>query len=172
MRIVEFRLALCCSEGRLTHVMSCLNVPRMLCIILRPSHALRSFHRLSDGLRTLVLVDQNGLLVDVIDIQKWSEPFLDLPFPVPSPSRYEAHSRATICGGHVCLILTSTGEMKIFADGVQVFRFLDGRWRITDAVAKYAAWKDGLRNAQLADTLFVIALNLAEDRRGGLPRCS
>ena len=64
------------------------------------------------------------------DVQQWSAPYGTLPVPVPSPARYAAHSRATLCGGHLCLILTATGEMKIFADGVQVFRFLDGRWRI------------------------------------------
>jgi len=128
----------------------------------------RSFHRLSDGLNTLALVDQDGFFVDVIDVQQWSEPYLTLPVPVPSPARYAAHSRATLCGGHICLILTSTGEMKIFADGVQVFRFLDGRWRITDAAAKYRLWQQSLRNATLAELLFITALNLAEDRRGGL----
>src|SRR5262245_12361457 len=92
----------------------------------------------------------------------------DTPQPSPSPARYAAHSRATLCGGHICLILTSTGEMKIFADGVQVFRFLDGRWRITDALEKYRLWQQSLHNATLADILFVTALNLAEDRRGGL----
>src|SRR3989449_2427925 len=128
----------------------------------------RSFHRLSDGLNTLALVDQEGFFVDVIDVQKWSEPYLAFPLIVPSPARYEAHSRATVCGGHICLILTSTGEMKIFADGVQTFRFLDGRWRITDAVEKYRLWKEGLDNSKLAEMLFVTALNLAEDRRGAL----
>jgi hypothetical protein len=138
---------------------------------LRYSSALtpiRSFHRLSDGLKTLALVDQDGRLVDVIDVQHWSEPFLTSPLPVPSPARYEAHSRATSCGGHICLILTLSGEMKIFADGVQVFRFLDGRWRITDAVEKFRLWKEGLNNSRLAEVLFITALNLAEDRRGGL----
>src|SRR6266481_866471 len=101
---------------------------------LRYSSALtraRSFHRLSDGLNTLALVDQDGFFVDVIDVQQWSEPYLPLPVPVPSPARYVAHSRATLCGGHICLILTATGEMKIFADGLQVFRVLDGRRRLT-----------------------------------------
>jgi hypothetical protein len=128
----------------------------------------RSFHRLSDGLNTLALVDQDGFLVDVIDVQKWSEPYLSLPLPVPSAAHYEAHTRATLCGGHISLILTSTGEMKIFADGVQVFRFLDGRWRITDAADKYRRWQESVSNAKLAEKLFVTALNLAEDRRGGL----
>src|ERR1700757_5312274 len=76
--------------------------------------------------------------------------------------------RATLCGGHVCMILTPNGEMKIFAEGVQVFHFLDGRWRLTDAQRKYDLWKDAVRNIQLAERLFTTALNLAEDRRGGL----
>jgi len=58
--------------------------------------------------------------------------------------------------------------MKIFAEGVQVCRFLDGRWRLTDAEEKYGLWKGSLKNPELAERLFLAALNLAEDRRGGL----
>jgi DNA integrity scanning protein DisA with diadenylate cyclase activity len=58
--------------------------------------------------------------------------------------------------------------MKIFADGVQIFRFLDGHWLITDAVEKFRLWKEGLSNSRLAEVLFITALNLAEDRHGGL----
>ena len=128
----------------------------------------RSFHRLSDGLTTLALVDHEGFLVDLIDVQQWAAPYETLPVPVPSPARYAAQSRATLCGGHLCLILTATGEMKIFADGMQVLRFLDGRWRLTNAVDKYHQWQQGLHHAAFADLLFVTALNLAEERRGGL----
>ena len=58
--------------------------------------------------------------------------------------------------------------MKIFAEGVQVFNFLDGRWRLTDAQRKYDLWTQAIGNVELAERLFVAALNLAEDRRGGL----
>jgi len=51
---------------------------------------------------------------------------------------------------------------------VQVLRFLDGRWRITGAVAKYRLWQQALSTPTFADRLFVTALNLAADRRGGL----
>src|SRR6266851_2562950 len=88
--------------------------------------------------------------------------------PVPSSDRYRTHSRATLCGGHVCMILTPNGEMKILANGVQVFRFLDGRWRLTDAEQKYDMWSRAIGDCELAERLFVAALNLAEDRRGGL----
>ena len=130
--------------------------------------SIRSFYRLCDGLQTLALVDQDGCLAEVIDVEQWAEPFSNTELPVPSPDRYRTHSRATLCGGHVCMILTPNGEMKIIASGVQMFRFLDGRWRLTDAERKYEMWNGAIGNSELARRLFVAALNLAEDRRGGL----
>lgn len=133
-----------------------------------PLTSIRSFHRLCDGLRTLALVDQNGLLADIIDVEQWARPFADTNFPVPTAARYQTHIRTTLCGGHVCMILTPNGEMKIFSNGVQVFHFRDGRWRLTDAQRKYVLWTEAMGNAELAERLFGTALNLAEDRRGGL----
>jgi hypothetical protein len=89
--------------------------------------SIRTFSRLCDGLQTLALVDQNGLLAEVVEVEEWVRPFSDTSLPVPPPARYMTHARATLCGGHVCMILTPNGEMKIFADGVQAFNFLDGR---------------------------------------------
>jgi hypothetical protein len=130
--------------------------------------SIRSFYRLCDGLQTLALVDRDGCLVEVIDVEQWAEPFSNTQLPVPSSDRYRTHSRATLCGGHVCMILTPNGEMKILANGVQVFRFLDGRWRLTDTEQKYEMWSRAIGNCELAERLFVAALNLSEDRRGGL----
>ena len=130
--------------------------------------SIRSFFRLCDGLQTLALVDQRGFLAEVVDVKRWAEPYSGISLPVPSPARYRTHSRATLCGGHVCMVLTPNGEMKIIADGVQVFRFWDGRWRLTDAQRKYKLWTAAIGNLELAERLFVAALNLAEDRRGGL----
>src|SRR6266478_8809263 len=130
--------------------------------------SIRSFYRLCDGLQTLALVDGNGFLVEIVDVEQWAQPYSGTKLPVPSPARYQTHSRATLCGGHVCMILTPNGEMKIFANGVQVFHFWDGRWRLTDAERKYALWTEALGNVELAERLFGSALNLAEDRRGGL----
>ncbi len=138
---------------------------------LRYSSALtsiRAFHRLCDALQTMALVDRDGLLVEIVDIQEWTQPFGSFKLSVPSPARYERHSRATLCGGHICLILTPNGEIKVFAEGVQVFNFLGGRWRLTDALEKYGVWEQAIGNAQLAERLFTAALNLAEDRRGGM----
>jgi len=68
----------------------------------------------------------------------------------------------------VCLVLTPNGEIKAFADGVQVFTFLDGRWRLSDVSEKYRQWEEALGHAALAQRIFTTALNLAERRRGGL----
>lgn len=130
--------------------------------------SIRSFYRLCDGLQTLALVDQDGFLAEIVDVEQWAEPYSGIPLPVPSPARYQTHSRATLCGGHVCMILTPNGEMKIIADGVQVFRFWDGGWRLTDPARKYSLWTAAIGNEPLAERLFSAALNLAEDRRGGL----
>ena len=131
-------------------------------------NSIRSFYRLCDGLQTLALVDQNGFLAEIVDVEQWAQPLSDTKLPVPAPTRYQTHSRATLCGGHVCMILTPNGEMKIFANGVQVFHFWDGRWRLTDTERKYTLWTEAIGNFELAERLFGAALNLAEDRRGGL----
>jgi len=128
----------------------------------------RTFYRLSDGMRTVALVDGLGRMVELVDIEEWAEPFSTTPLPVPCAARFSAHCRATLCGGHVCLVLTSNGEIKAFADGAQVFNFLDGRWRLSDMGEKYAAWESALADPALAERLFSTALNLAERRRGGL----
>lgn len=130
--------------------------------------AIRSFHRLCDGLKTLALVNQDGLLVEVVDVHQWAAPYADLPLPVPTIGRYRAHSRATLCGGHICLVLTPNGEIKIFAEGAQLFGFRDGRWRLTDTRERYGVWRRALGDDQMAELLFTVALDLAEDRRGAL----
>ncbi len=129
---------------------------------------IRSFHRLCDGLRTMALVDQNGLLAELIDIHEWAEPYRDMPLAVPPSAMYADHARATLCGGHVCLVLSPNGEIKVYNDGVPVFRFIDGKWRLVDARYRYGLWKDAIGNVELAERLFTVALNLTESRRGAL----
>jgi len=138
---------------------------------LRYAHELttiRSFHRLCDGLRTLALVDQDGLLAELIDVQTWTEPYREMPLAVPPTARYANHARATLCGGHISLILSPNGEIRIYSEGVPVFRFMDGKWRLVDARYRYQLWQKAVGNEQLAERLFSVALNLAESRRGAL----
>ena len=130
--------------------------------------SIRSFHRLCDGLQTLGLVNHEGLLVELVDLHQWTESFAGFDLPGPVAARYESHCRATLCGGHTCLVLTPNGEIKIFAEGSQMFNFIDGRWRLTDGVEKYQTWAQAVGNDKLAARLYQVALNLAEERRGGL----
>jgi hypothetical protein len=130
--------------------------------------SIKSFHRLCDGLNTVFLVDRKGMLLDLVDIEQYAQPCCETDLPAPSAARYRAHSLATLNGGHLCLVLTPNGEIKVFGGGVQIFHFLEGRWHLTDAAEKYHEFRRSVGNARLAERLFTVALNLAENRRGGL----
>lgn len=130
--------------------------------------AIKSLHRLCDGLRTAFLVDCNGVLVNLVDVRGFASAHRAAPLPAPSPARYHAHSLATLHGGHICLVLTPNGEIKIFAGGVQVFNFVEGRWRLSDVAEKYREFLLAAGDSALGERLFCAALNLAEHRRGGL----
>jgi hypothetical protein len=130
--------------------------------------SIKSFHRLCDGIHTLFLVNRGGLLVDLVDVRDWTCMFNDADLPAPTADLYHAHCLATLQGGHICMVLTPNGEIKVMAHGTQIFNFLGGRWRLTDCVHKFDLWREGVGNPALAERLFSAALNLAEDRRGGL----
>ncbi len=130
--------------------------------------SIKSFHRLCDGIHTLFLVNRGGLLVDLVDVRDWTCMFSEADLPAPTANLYRAHCLATMQGGHICMVLTPNGEIKVMAHGSQIFNFLGGRWRLTDCVHKFDLWRDNVGNAALAERLFSAALNLAEDRRGGL----
>ena len=51
---------------------------------------------------------------------------------------------------------------------MQVFHFMEGRWRLTDITEKYHEFQKAVGDRKLAERLFAVALNLAEGRRGGL----
>ena len=128
----------------------------------------RSFHRLADGLNTLAVIDRNGLLVELVDVAQWAEPFRSMDLPAPVAERYEPHCRATLCGGHICLILTANGEIKAFANGTQVLTFRDGRWRLGSTADCFQSLMELLGSETIARRLFEVALNMVENRRGGL----
>jgi len=128
----------------------------------------RTFHRLADGLNSLAVIDRNGLMVELIGIAEWAEPFRDMELPAPVADRYALHCRATLCGGHLCLILTPNGEIKAFANGTQVLTFRDGRWRLGSAAECFPLLTALIGREGLAHRLFSVALNMAEERRGAL----
>ena len=134
--------------------------------------AIKSIHRLCDGLRTVFVVDRRGDLAWAVDIQCWSEHVQGhVPLPAPCPRRYEHHARATRVGDHVALVLSPSQEIKIFAGGSMAFTFSNARWRLMDVPNKYDAWVRAVGDQAppvLADRLFRAALNLCERRVGAL----
>jgi len=43
--------------------------------------SIRSFHRICDGLRTVALVDREGLMVELVDITEWGGQMPNANFP-------------------------------------------------------------------------------------------
>lgn len=129
---------------------------------------IKSLHRLCDGLRTVFVVNRQGLLVDLTDVEEFSSNCRDVTLPAPGAARYRAHSAATLSGGNICLVLSPNGEIKVFSGGVQVFHFADGRWHLTDLAEKYHQFRKAAGANAIAERLFTAALNLAENRRGAL----
>lgn len=130
---------------------------------------LKSVHRLCDGERTLFLVDGDGRLADILDVARFAAEAAPTGGPeVPCSRTYAPHARATENSGHVCIVLSPNGEIKLFVEGVQTFAFAHGRWRILDAAAKFAVWREALADEDLAAALFATATNLAEARKGAL----
>jgi hypothetical protein len=66
------------------------------------------------------------------------------------------------------MVLTPNQEIKVFAAGVQAFVFAHGRWRVLDPESKFSLWRKAVVNPRLARVLFQTALDLAEERKGGL----
>lgn len=138
---------------------------------LRYSSALtliRSFSRLCDGMQTVALADAQGRWIDIVDLERWAGSTPGGVLPQLSPSAYAAHCHATLATGSLCLALTPSGEIKAFGRGVQLFSFLNGRWRLTDLEWKCRRWVEAVRNESLARLVLQVALDLAEARHGGL----
>ena len=58
------------------------------------------------------------MLLDLIDIHDWSRGYRTLQrWQRPLPPLYHCHSVATFESGHLCLVLSPNGEIKIFAEG-------------------------------------------------------
>ncbi len=134
--------------------------------------AIKGFHRLCDGVRTVFLVDRQGDLVRLIDVARWAEATQGSePVVHPCPQPYLNHAKATRSGGHVCLVLSPTQEIKVFAQGTLIFSFSHARWRLLDIPTKFAVWCEAVGRCgwhDLALSLFQAALNLGESRLGAL----
>ena len=131
--------------------------------------SIRSFYRLADGVNTVFLANEEGRLLDIIDVERWSGAAGESrQLPVACAERYRAHARATQHHGHVCAVLSPSREIKIFAEGVELFAFRGAEWHLLDLQAKYRVWSDAVGNDALALRLFQSALDLADMREGAL----
>jgi hypothetical protein len=131
--------------------------------------SIKSFYRLADGLRTVFLVNRQGRLLDIVDMERWAQAAGSAPATEsPCAQTYAAHARATIDGPHVCVVLNPRREIKVFAEGAQVFSFSHADWRLLDQSSKYALWQTAVGNAALADRVFRTALDLSDARQGAL----
>jgi DNA integrity scanning protein DisA with diadenylate cyclase activity len=134
--------------------------------------AIKGFNRLCDGVQTVFVVDLPGSLFRMTDIEIWAnQVHHGSPTPQLCPRPYVHHARATAAGGHVCLTLTPSQEIKVFAEGTMLFSFSDARWRLLDIPNKFAAWAEAVGRStppDLALLLFQAALNLSEARVGAL----
>lgn len=131
--------------------------------------AVKSFFRLVDGLRTLFLVDRNGMLLDIVDVTHWaSRTDSGSALAVFCPASYEPHAQATASNAHVCVVLSPSHEIKVFAQGAYVLAYRHASWALLDLQSKYELWADAVGNPALALYLFRTALDLADSRQGAL----
>ena len=126
---------------------------------------IKTFYRLCDGLETVYLVNRNGYVLDLLEIARRVPPG---KLEVPCPTPYRPHALATAGNRNVCVVLSPSHEIKLFAEGVQVFSFRNARWHLLDLQAKYEMWAASLGNAPLAERLFQTAVDLADAREGAL----
>jgi hypothetical protein len=130
--------------------------------------AIKSFYRLCDGLNTMFLVNRDGIVLDIVEVQRWASERGQRALDVPCAAPYRAHASATLDGGEACIVLSPSHEIKVFAEGAQVFTFRNAHWHLLDLEAKYALWQKAVGKAALAQRLFQTALDLSDAREGAL----
>src|SRR5690606_37479232 len=113
--------------------------------------SIKSFFRLADGVRTVFLVAKDGRLLDIVDMARWAEQASEGQLlSVPCAETYVGHARATLTGNHVAVVLSPQREIKVFAQGAQVFAFRNADWQLLDLTAKYRLWEEAVASASLA----------------------
>jgi hypothetical protein len=131
--------------------------------------SIKSFFRLADGQRTVFLVARDGRLLDIVDIGRWGWASVGSgDVDVPCARAYAAHAAATRSGRHVCIVLSPSREIKVFAEGAQIFTFRNADWHLLDLQSKYVMWAAAVGRPALARRLFQTALDLADAREGAL----
>src|SRR5918993_5285861 len=130
---------------------------------------IKTFFRLADGVQAVFLPSSKGRLLDIVDIERWgSEASRQQPLQVPCAKAFQPHARATMQHGHVCVVLSPSREIKVFAEGAELFTFRGGAWHLLDVQAKYRLWADAVGEEGLAARVFQAARDLADSRAGAL----
>ena len=127
--------------------------------------AIKSFYRLSDGMETVFLVNRNGDVLDIVEVTRYADP---ATLTVPCATAYRSHALATARNANLCIVLSPSHEIKVFAEGVQTFSFRNARWHLLDIQAKYEMWDRTIENPALSQRLFQTAVDLADSREGAL----
>ena len=144
-------------------------VPQVPVLYSAALSGVKSFYRLCDGLRTVYLMNQHGHILDIVDIERWSRQVSGgKSLEAPCAHAFHAHAIATLGSACVCIVLSPTHEIKVFAEGTQVFSFRSATWHLLDLPAKYAQWQRAVGHAKVAQRLFQTALDLADARQGAL----
>ncbi|HVG53448.1 MAG TPA: hypothetical protein VM846_03435 [Vicinamibacterales bacterium] len=126
---------------------------------------IKSFFRLAEGVHTLFLASSEGRLLNIIDIRRWASGTRQNSL---TPRAFQPHARATLQHGHVCAVLSPSREIKIFAEGTEMFTFRGAAWHLVDAQAKYRIWADAVGDEALAGRIFQTARDLSDAREGAL----
>ena len=130
---------------------------------------IKSFFRLADGMRTVFLANSEGRLLDLIDIERWgNQACRNQTLQVPCAKAFQPHARATLQHGHICAVLSPSREIKVFAEGAELFTFRGAGWHLLDLQAKYRLWAEAVGDDALAMRIFQTALDLADAREGAL----
>ena len=120
---------------------------------------------LSDGMETVFLVNRNGDVLDIVEVTQYADP---ATLTVPCATAYRSHALATAGNANLCVVLSPSHEIKVFAEGVQTFSFRNARWHLLDIQAKYEMWDQTIENPALSQRLFQTAVDLADSREGAL----
>ena len=130
---------------------------------------IKNFYRLADGVHTVFLANSEGRLLDIIDVRRWGGiAYPNLPIQTPCARAFRPHAHATMQHGHVCVVLSPSREVKVFAEGAELFTFRGAAWHLLDLQSKYRQWAEAVGNDELALRIFQTALDLADGREGAL----
>jgi hypothetical protein len=120
-------------------------------------------------MRTVFLANSEGRLLDLIDIERWgNQACRNVVLQVPCAKAFQPHARATLQNGHICAVLSPSREIKLFAEGAELFTFRGAGWHLLDLQSKYRLWAEAVGEDALAMRIFQTALDLADGREGAL----